>query len=186
MKYLNHWDWLNVAEAKLETPEDFNAALKRLRQNSEAGFLRLAEPALRKYLQENNQEFPKEVSQLAPYFEAPAPGNEILSRYEIRTDNSIYGNNFFTTNVPATKNLVIMAKFPDPDQMSMVGTNGFASFHSPDDLSILAPALQALYEATPHINGSKSINMDEVVPYIRTPEQMAAYKRLTAKKNASK
>ena len=186
MRYLTDESWLGAAKPRLETPDDFKVALNNLCHASEVQFLEIASSALRDYLQASKQEFPTEVSQLAPYFESPAPGNEILSRYEVRTDNSIYANNIFANNVPATKNLVIMAKFPDPDGMSMVGTNGFASFHSPDDMSILAPALQTLYEATPHINNRKSLNIDEVVPYIRTPEQMAAYKRLTAKKNASK
>ena len=74
---------------------------------------------------------------------------------------------------------LITLKDPKDGQWAL-GRNGLSAF-GPDDsgtLAILAPAMRALAEDTPEVNGRKSLNIHQLGPYLKTPEQKAAYQRL--------
>ena len=62
------------------------------------------------------------------------------------------------------------------------GVSGTSSEDS-DTMAILAPAMKAAMDAAPQINGSKSITMQQVLPYLTTPEQKAAYQKLMQRSN---
>jgi hypothetical protein len=62
----------------------------------------------------------------------------------------------------------------------MLGTNGVSgtSASSAEAMGVLAPAIQALFEATPTVNGRKALDIAELGPYLTTDEQKAVYEKL--------
>ena len=45
-------------------------------------------------------------------------------------------------------------------------------------MAILAPAMQAMADDTPKLMGKKTMDIRKLGPYLKTPEQKAAYQRL--------
>ena len=82
LQFLTEQDWLNAARDKFESDRDYRRALGALRDAAIGKFVAEAQPALKRYLDDNNGQFPTAVSQLQPYFESPADP-AILERYEI-------------------------------------------------------------------------------------------------------
>jgi hypothetical protein len=62
---------------------------------------------------------------------------------------------------------------------NVLGRNGFSTFVNSEPMTILAPAWRALAEDTPEVDGKKTMDIHQLVPYLRTPEEKAAYERLT-------
>jgi hypothetical protein len=79
--------WLGAVE-NLATDDDFARAASNLRANAEIQVFDILSSALRKYVQENNGQFPTDLSQLNPYFSSPIDG-AILQRYEILPASSL-------------------------------------------------------------------------------------------------
>jgi hypothetical protein len=175
MKYLKEEDWLRVAKHKLDTDDDYRVALSDLRTTSEGAFLNLAETALRKYVDANNGQFPTDLLELKSFFSDPVD-DEALQRYQIVPAASVPQGNLAG---PASDWLITL-KNPQDDAALALGRNGVSSFsysNSPT-MDILAPAIRALFDNTPVINGRKQINMKELLPYLTTPEQKAAYEKM--------
>ncbi len=175
IQFLTEDDWLFAAKRKLDTDDDYRAAFSDLRGRGEANFLGTTESALRKYSATNSNVFPSDLSQLKPFFNNPPP-DEILQRYQIVPADSlpqasIAGN---------TGEWLITLKSPDSGSLSALGTNGVSGSHYDADnsMGILAPAMEALLNATPVINGSRKVDIQRLEPYLTTPEQKAAYQRL--------
>jgi RNA polymerase sigma factor (sigma-70 family) len=182
LKLLNEEDWLYAASHKLETDEDYRAAFEDLRARGEGQFLRLAERALRKYLESQHDEFPTELSQLKPYFET-APEDEILGRYQIVPSSNIP----ITGNPAKAGDYLITLKQPDSNSLMTLGKQGVAGTSAADsaELGILAPAMKAMLEATPMINGKKSASIEDLAQYLTTSEERAAYDKLMRKRDAA-
>ncbi|WP_040546668.1 hypothetical protein [Pedosphaera parvula] len=81
---LNEEDWLAaVKDRNLDEDKEFRRALSTLRMAGEKRFAEMLRPALDKYIESHNGQFPTALSQLQSYFE-PAPVDEaILQRYVI-------------------------------------------------------------------------------------------------------
>ena len=73
--------WVNAVET-LATDDGFARAARILRANAENQVFDTLWPALRKYAQDNNGQFPTDLSQLKPYFKSPID-DAILQRYAI-------------------------------------------------------------------------------------------------------
>ena len=74
--------------SEIEVDNDFARAASNLRANSEGRVFDILSPALRKYAQANNGQFPAELPQLKPYFQSPID-DAILQRYEIVPASSL-------------------------------------------------------------------------------------------------
>ena len=72
--------WLDAIENL--TDDSFALVARTLRANAEMRVFGTLSSALRKYAQENNGQFPTDLSQLKPYFKSPID-DAILQRYEI-------------------------------------------------------------------------------------------------------
>ena len=83
-------DWLNAAlgTSQLKTDADYRWDLHNLFSEVEDTFGKMAMNALQKCIQANNGQFPTDLSQLQPYFNAPVD-DAILQRYEIVPANTI-------------------------------------------------------------------------------------------------
>ena len=181
MQFLAERDWLMEAtECKqLDSDDDFRAAFSGLRQCGENTFLQMASTALSKYLATNDGQFPTEVAQLKPYFDK-SPADEILERYKIVPANSI-------PLAGAPGEWLITLKSPDTDaQMwgSRSGAGGTAGGPISGEMAVLARAMKAAMEAAPKINGRKQAQLEDIVPYLTTPEEKAAYQSLVDRRNA--
>ena len=183
LKFLTDEDWLGAASGTLDTDADYHAAFGRLRATGEGKFLRVAEDALRRYLEAHHDRFPSELSQLAPYFEAPPPGQEILQRYQIVASSEVpeLGGS------AESAGWLITLKSPDSGALWALGKNGVAGSSAEDalEMKVLAPAISALFQATPMINGKKSVKLDDLGPYLSTPEQTAAYQRMMQRRGST-
>ena len=66
------WIWLVDKQAILDSEDGYRRVLSRARFTAELNFVREhLYPALQRYAQDNNGQFPSAVSQLKPYFQTP-------------------------------------------------------------------------------------------------------------------
>lgn len=182
LKFLTDADWLEAASRKLDTDDDYRAAFEELRARGEGHFLQTAEPALRKYLESHHDEFPVDLSQLTPYFETP-PADEILSRYQVVPSSTVPQ----VGGLGETNGWLITLKSPDSEALLALGKTGVGGSSAQDsqEMSVLAPAMKALFDATPVINGKKSAKLEDLAPYLTTPEQTAAYQKMMQRRAAA-
>jgi RNA polymerase sigma factor (sigma-70 family) len=177
LQFLTDEDWLRAAAAqkRLETDEQFQAAFSDLRDRAEGRFLMLMETPLRKYIEANNNQFPTDLSQLKPYLERP-PGDDILQRYEIVPANSLPAASAMRD---AGDWLIRLKSNFAEETENVLGRNGFSTFVNSEPMTILARAMRALAEDAPEVDGKKTMDIHQLVPYLKTPEEKAAYERLT-------
>jgi len=180
MRLLDEEDYTDATQGLLNTERDYLAALSNLRSTGEFKFITtFLNPALTQYAQANNGQFPTDLSQLQPYFPSPVE-DAILQRWEIapaktvRTDN--FGDPIITTKAAVDE---------DWDSRYAVGLKGFASAGrdtaghngwgvvAPD--VILGTAAKAYLAAN---NGQEPTDPSQVIPYLTTPEQQAAYQKM--------
>ena len=176
MKYLKDANWLDAAQSPLETDKDYRRAFSTLRHAGENQFIISMQEALGKYLKDSNQQFPSDLSQLKPYFDGEVD-DAMLQRYAIVPASSI-------PNLKMGGDWLITVKDPiDPefDSMWALGERGFgsSSYSGTKEMSILAPALKAYAAAN---NGQEPKNPTDILPYLTTPEQQAAYQKLEARR----
>jgi len=176
-RFLTQDDWLQAAKHELNNDEDYSSAFANLRASGVGNFLRDAEAALMKYLATNNNAFPTEMSQLKPFFK-DLPSDEILERYKIVPAESLPQADL--TAHPG--DWLITLKTPDSPSLWTLSKRGVSGSSYDDSMRILAPALTAAIEAAPSINGGKHIRMEDVEPYLTTPEQKAAFQKLMDRK----
>ena len=82
LQFATEQDWLNAARGPLETEKDYRRAMSQLRNSMESKFASDLQPALKKFMDENKNQFPTDLSQLQPYFKSPVD-EAILQRYAI-------------------------------------------------------------------------------------------------------
>ncbi len=174
LQFLTEEDWLRAAAGrqKLETDADFQAGFSDLRDRSEGRFLLMMETPLQKYIEANKQ-FPMELSQLKAYAEK-AISDEILERYQIVPANTLP----VASAGRDAGDYLITLKSPEEGGQQALGRNGHSGFVNSEPMAILAPAMRAMAEDTPEIDGKKTMDMRNLGPYLKTPEQKAAYQRL--------
>lgn len=178
MKYLGEGNWLSAAQGSLDTDKDFRRAFSQLRSAGENQFIISMQDALNGYLKDNNGQFPTDLSLLKSYFDS-APDDAALQRYAIVPASSI-------PNIKVGSDWVITVKDPidtEFDSLWALGSRGFGStvYQGATEEAILAPALKA-YEAAN--NGTEPSDPSQIVPYLATPEQQAAYQKLMAARGA--
>lgn len=82
-KFLTEKDWLSAVPDELKTEVDYRRAMSRLRTAGETHFVNsLLQPALKRYVEANNGQFPSSLGQLQPFVQSPED-EAILQRYEI-------------------------------------------------------------------------------------------------------
>jgi RNA polymerase sigma factor (sigma-70 family) len=176
LQLLSEQQWLNAAmNAKFDTDKDVRHSLADLRHTAENNFAAMLQPALSKYMDANNKQFPTDLSQLQPYFSSPV-ADTILSRWQIVPQSDI-------DNVRVGGDWVVTEKAPvDPefDQRWAIGQGGYGSsnYQPPEISAAIAtvdPAMKAYAAAN---NGKEPADPSQILPYLTTPEQQAAYQTL--------
>jgi RNA polymerase sigma factor (sigma-70 family) len=181
LKYLTDEDWLHAAKAPLDTDKDYRRAFASLRRAGEGQFVTLLQKALSDYTKENDGQFPSDLSQLKSYFET-APDDATLQRYAIVTAASIPnmhvgGDWLITVGNPIDR---------EYDSLWAIGPNGYGTttYQDPGSMetSALAPVMDAYRAAN---NGQEPKDPSDLLPYLKTPEQQAAYQKLERMKNSA-
>jgi RNA polymerase sigma factor (sigma-70 family) len=172
LKYLTAQDWLNAARNDPKSENDFRLAFSSLRTAAAWNIGHRLEDALKKYSQSNNGQFASDLSQLQAYLDAPIDA-AILQRYAIMAADSL-------PSIKLGGDWVIALTVPvdiDYDQQIVIGPNGSGStsFKGSNEVAALAPALRAYAESN---NGQEPKTPSDLLPYLTTPEQQAAYQKL--------
>jgi RNA polymerase sigma factor (sigma-70 family) len=172
MKALTEANWLNATRDPLSTDKDYRKAFAALRSAAENQFIIDMQSAVSKYVKENGGQFPTDVMQLKSFFEKGAD-DAALQRYGIVPASSI-------PNMKMGGDWLITVKDPiDPeyDTMWSLGPNGFGSsnYSNSKNIAALGPALKAYAAAN---NGAEPKKPEDILPYLKTPEELAAFERL--------
>ena len=172
---LSEQQWMDEAMgAKFDSDKEIQQDLANLRHTAENNFAGIAQGALTKYLQANNNQFPTDLSQLDPYFASPV-GEDVLQRWEIAPGSVNpgvgVGDTVITEKAAVDESL---------DSRWAIGANGYgaSNYESPDisyALSVIKPAMQAYAAAN---NGQQPTDPSQIMPYLTTPEQQAAWQTL--------
>ena len=177
LQFLTDEDWIDTARGNLDSEADLRKAFSLLRGHGERHFLESMETALQKYFKANNDQFPTDLSQLKSYFET-TPGDDILIRYHIVPADSM------KSVLSGGDWLITQKTFIDEENdtqydLGRKGVGG-ASYRDAEALNTLAPAMKAFTAAAPtNSDGRVAFSLQQLVPYLTTPEQKAAYDKLT-------
>lgn len=177
LQLLDEEDWLAaVKDPKLETEEDYRRAFAALRNSAQNKFVPQIQNALLKYMQANNNAFPTEVAQIAPFLESNDP--TLLNRYGVMPSEDI-------VSVKLGGDWVVSQKEPidrEFDQRIVVGPHGSGASSFPKegepterDYTALRPALEAYAAAN---NNREPANTEDVEPFLSTPESKSAYDKI--------
>jgi hypothetical protein len=176
---LSKQQWLDAAmNAKFDTDKNIQQDLADLRRTADNDFVGMLQSAVSKYKNENGNQFPTDLSQLQSYFDTPVDG-AILDRWQVVPSSQV-------PNVKMGGDSIITEKSPldtSVDEVWVVGQNGYGttSYQSPDmnnALSTLAPVFKAYLAAN---NGAEPQQPSDILPYLTTPDQQAAYSLLQKK-----
>jgi len=175
MQFLKGEDWLAAAQHKLDTEDDYRTVAVELRSHAQGKFMEVVYQALSKYLAANQNHFPSEVAQLAPYFET-YPGDELLQRYQIVPSKSVPQDGIG----PGGGEWLITPKETYGDMSWLMGTTGTSAYSVTNAplMDVLAPAIKAALADAPSVNGRKNVNLNQLQLYLTTPEEKAAYDKL--------
>ena len=80
-RLLGDGDWWNAAK-HIAAGMDERKVLSGMRFSAKYQFVQLVQPALQKYVQTHNSQFPTDLAQLRPYFKSPVD-DAVLERWEI-------------------------------------------------------------------------------------------------------
>jgi RNA polymerase sigma factor (sigma-70 family) len=174
LQFTTEQDWLNAARGKLETEKDYRQAMSALRSAGESKFASMLQPALNKYLDANNQQFPTDVSQLQPYFKTPVD-DALFQRYAVLPAEAV-------PNLGMGGNWIITQRSPIDEEYdsrlgigpSGHGSTGSQAWNDPlaETIKTLDPVMKAYAAAN---DGRQPGDPAELLPYLKTPEQKAAY-----------
>jgi hypothetical protein len=174
LQFLTEKDWLNAAKGDLETEQNFRQALAGLRSAGENKFVSELQPALSRYMEANNGQFPTDLTQLQAYFHSPLDP-AILERWAIVPAKSLkslsMGGDWIITQNTA----------PDGEYDSRwgVGPFGFGTagqFESKSNpVDTLTPALKSFFSAN---NGQPPSDPAQLLPYLNTDEQRSELEKI--------
>jgi hypothetical protein len=175
---LNEEDWLDaVKNNNPGTDEDYRRVFSSLRHAGETKFVNLLQPALKKYMESNGNQFPTNLSQLQANLESPVD-DAILDRYAILP-------NWEVPNLSMGGDSIITQKAPvdaQYDQRFGVGPSGWGTT-SPqawnDPVAATMRSYMAVQKAYSAANGGRhEKDLPDLLPYATTPEQQAAIQRM--------
>ena len=178
LQFATEQDWLDAASKKIETPTDYRIAMSSLRGRVENKFAGMLQKALRKYMKENNDQFPSELSLLQPYFNSPVD-DAILERYVILPGDgvpSLYmGKWIISQKAPVDKEFDGRTGV-GPNGYGSTGTNGWDDPKSSSQViqKTLNPAIKAYAAAN---GGRQPDKPSDLMPYLKTPEEKAALEK---------
>jgi RNA polymerase sigma factor (sigma-70 family) len=176
LRFLSDDDWLSAAKHELATEADYRRALAALRTSGEQALFLKMRPALGRYAQANNGEFPSNPLGLKSYFDEPIEEG-MLQRLEVVSakefPNAKMGGDWLITLKAPVDELF--------DSRLVLGPSGngtFGDFTPFADNAAMMAISSAYRTANP---GKAPRETSELVPYASTPEQQIAIQRALAR-----
>jgi hypothetical protein len=181
LQFVTEQDWLDAAKRELKTEADYRRALSAIRAAGEGKVVEQFQKALKKYVEANDEQFPKDLSQLQPYFDSPMD-DAILQRWEIVPAKTV-------ENIHLGGDAILTQKAPVDDVFDMrfvigqEGNTGRVDFFWLEN----GESPKSVYEAygAAH-NGQGPDDVTQLKPYVTTPEQRAALEKLILRHSTSK
>jgi len=177
---LSEQDWLNAAkDAKFSSADEVRHTLADLRHSAENTFASLASAAVQKYMGANNGQFPSALSDLLPYFEGSMDA-AILERWQILPQSALPQQHMGGDYVITEKGAVD----PDLDPRWAIGPGSYGNSSATwdPDLNGAIATMQTVEKAYAAANNDRTpTDPAQIVPYLTTPEQQAAYQKLMQK-----
>jgi RNA polymerase sigma factor (sigma-70 family) len=173
LSLLKDSDWLDaVKNTPLDSDTQYRRAMSYLRSMAQGEFASLLSTALQKYVAENGNQFPTDLSQLKPYFASP-PDDAMLQRWEIVPAKTVPGigvGDQVITEVSAVDDLL--------DSRNAIGSNGSGAMQFLD--SEVRETLNPVRAAYAKANNGNWAGFDNsmLMPYAQTPEQQAAVQKM--------
>jgi hypothetical protein len=185
MRFLKDDDYWDAGRSSMLTEEDYLIALSSLRRAGERTFIStLLRPALQRYTQANNGQFPSDVNQLRPYFASPVE-DAILKRWVILPAETVgavdMGKTVITTKAPIDEDWDVRYALGIDGYISLGKSGNFNGWGVTNPNILLAPALQAASESYKAANGGREPDdLSQSAPYLNltTPEQRSAFEKL--------
>jgi RNA polymerase sigma factor (sigma-70 family) len=181
LRLLTDDDWLGAAKHDLANETDYRRALAALRTAAEQALFRKIQPALGRYAEANNSEFPASPLDLKPYLDESID-DDMLQRQEVVPASAIpnmrFGGDWVLTQKAAVDELFDTRQVMGPTASGVLG-----DFVPLADLAAMT-AIQQAYRAA---NPAKPLrDPTELTPYATTPEQQAALQRNLERQEARK
>lgn len=178
MRLLTDVDWLTLAKDldlnSLDSEAGRSLAMHQVRFNAKLRSASIISEALRKFIEANNGGWPSDVSQLKSFLDQPIE-DEILQRYRI-LDKSEAQSGWLNGMVLTEK---VAGNVWQETQIAIGPTNyGGGPVAAPVALTfpqVLVPAMKAYQAQHPQ---QVPTDMNELRPYLTTPEQEAALDKL--------
>ena len=180
LQFVTEQDWLDAARGKLATEADFRRASSALRGAGENKVAALLRKALTAHKKASNEEFPTDINQLQPYFDAPMDP-AILDRWHVAPASSV--PSIGVGEVIITQRAPIDDVFDRRLIIGSGGGQGSADFLSQETWKAMTPVFDAYRAAN---NGQWQTDFVQLEPYARTPEQQAALQKLMLRESSSK
>jgi RNA polymerase sigma factor (sigma-70 family) len=175
MRLLTDIDWLNLAkDLDLDSEALRSFAIHQVRFNAKLRSASIISEALRKFIEANNGDWPSDVSQLKSFFDQPIE-DEILQRYRI-LDKTEAQSGWLNGMVLTEK---VAGNVWQETQMG-IGPTNYGGGPTPATAvltfpQVLKPAMEAYQVQHPQ---QVPADMNELRPYLTTPEQGAALDKL--------
>ena len=175
-------DWYSAVDGDLKTPEDYRRARTKLRNSASNRFAKIAQPALKAFLKNNDGQFPNDAAQLQPFLEGN-PDPAMLRRYRVVPATEI-PNVKVGGDWAITQTTLIDA---ERDSTVVIGPDGFGSTSvSPaaaKDMHLLQEVVKSYKAATGGTPKSPD-EIEKLFPYASSPEQQAAVQRAAQRAKA--
>ena len=181
LRFVTERDWLDAAKPELKTEADYRRASSAIRAAGEGKVVEQFQKALKKYVEANDEQFPKDLSQLQPYFDSPMD-DAILQRWEIVPAKTV-------ENIHLGGDVILTQKAPVDDVFDMrfvigqEGNTGRIDFFWLENLETMKSVYEAY--AAAH-NGHPPDDSSQLQPYVTSPEQRAALEKLILRQSTSK
>ncbi|MEO7300100.1 MAG: sigma-70 family RNA polymerase sigma factor [Verrucomicrobiota bacterium] len=185
LQFLTEDDWLSATRGDdLDTEENYRRAMSSLRGSAENKFGNMLQPALKKYLAANSNQWPTDLSQLQPYFKSPVD-EAVLQRYKIFPAEELR-NFHFDDNWIISQKAAIDEEY---DSRMGLGSNGWGTSGGAwkpqtvaldSAIKILTPAMKDYKSAN---NGIEPSEPAQLLPYLKTPDEKAALQKVIQARN---
>jgi hypothetical protein len=189
IRFLKDRDYWDACQSSLDTEEDYLAALSSLRRAGERTFIStLLQPALKRYAEANNGQFPTDLNQLRPYFASPVE-DAILDRWAILPVEALretvwaadLGKTVITTKAPVDEDWDARYVLGLERYIGAGKSGSFNGWGVTNPNTLLAPTIQAAAESYKAANGGREPDdLSQAAPFLNlsTPEQRSAFEKL--------
>jgi RNA polymerase sigma factor (sigma-70 family) len=162
--------WLDIArDADLDSNEGVRKAFSALRHAAKNNFVMDLSTALQKFTQEHNDQLPGTLAELKPYFKNPVT-DAMLDQYQL--DHSGRASDIPSGEWAVSEKSVVD---PDYDRLWKIGPQGYRNDNPRhEELAAAMRELMRAYQAANPGRTPKAIT--DLLPFVKTPEQQAAFR----------